>query len=229
MFLPCGRLPEGKSYVFFCRGNLRKEMIWKDILTGWWLPFFIFPYDLGISSSQLTKSYFSEGWQKTTNQLMTSPIWHPPWGHPLKRFFWLKWKRAMNMSEQSHIDDCRWFFHVIIFDPNVCWESQLLTMSIDVFTMIVIRKKDRKSDSSLFSSGFTISDDEWLLDMVLPLRPNTSSCPRFSAVIFVCAENEVNMGVFFASWLTSCHAQHRDLCESLTHHHHHHHHHHHQP
>ena len=27
-----------------------------------WLPFFIFPLILGISSSQLTKSYFSEGW-----------------------------------------------------------------------------------------------------------------------------------------------------------------------
>ena len=33
-----------------------------------WLPFFIFPLILGISSSQLTKSYFSEGWRKTTNQ-----------------------------------------------------------------------------------------------------------------------------------------------------------------
>ena len=28
------------------------------------------------------------------------------------------------------------------------------------------------------------------------LRPNTSSCPRFSAVIRVCAENEVTMEVF---------------------------------
>ena len=27
------------------------------------------------------------------------------------------------------------------------------------------------------------------------IRPNTSSCPRFSAVIFVCAENVVKMGV----------------------------------
>ena len=27
-----------------------------------WLPFFIFPYRKGISSSQLTNSYFSEGW-----------------------------------------------------------------------------------------------------------------------------------------------------------------------
>ena len=28
------------------------------------------------------------------------------------------------------------------------------------------------------------------------LRPNTSSCPRFSVVIFVCAENMVEMVVF---------------------------------
>ena len=29
------------------------------------------------------------------------------------------------------------------------------------------------------------------------LRPNTSSCPRFSAVIFVCAENVVKIDFFF--------------------------------
>ena len=33
-----------------------------------WLPCFIFPEILGISSSQLTKSYFSEGWPWPTNQ-----------------------------------------------------------------------------------------------------------------------------------------------------------------
>ena len=36
---------------------------------GWWFgTFFIFPLILGISSSQLTKSYFSEGWPWPTNQ-----------------------------------------------------------------------------------------------------------------------------------------------------------------
>ena len=34
-----------------------------------WLPFSIFPEILGMSSSQLTNSYFSEGWRKTTNQM----------------------------------------------------------------------------------------------------------------------------------------------------------------
>ena len=38
---------------------------------------------------------------------------------------------------------------------------------------------------------------------ILQLRPNTASCPHFSAVIFVCAENMVKI-VVFASWLTSC-------------------------
>jgi len=32
------------------------------IVSGWWFGTFLFPYILGISSSQLTKSYFSEGW-----------------------------------------------------------------------------------------------------------------------------------------------------------------------
>ena len=34
-----------------------------------WLPFLIFPLILGISSSQLTHSYFSEGWPWPTNQI----------------------------------------------------------------------------------------------------------------------------------------------------------------
>ena len=41
----------------------------------------------------------------------------------------------------------------------------------------------------------------------------------------VCAENVVTMS-FFCIVAVYRHAQHRDLCESLTHHHHHHHHHH---
>ena len=47
-------------------------------MTGWWFGchqiWHIFPEILRISSSQLTNSYFSEGWPKTTNQMM---IWGP--------------------------------------------------------------------------------------------------------------------------------------------------------
>ena len=43
----------------------------EDSQAGWWFGChqFYFPINIGfLSSSQLTKSYFSEGWRKTTNQ-----------------------------------------------------------------------------------------------------------------------------------------------------------------
>ena len=45
------------------------------ITRGYWLVVFLehdwilFPFQLGMSSSQVTNSYFSEGWRKTTNQV----------------------------------------------------------------------------------------------------------------------------------------------------------------
>ena len=55
-----------------------------------WLPVFIFPLILGISSSQLTNSYFSEGFNPTTNQIHLNGIFHAIntykptkfWGYP---------------------------------------------------------------------------------------------------------------------------------------------------
>ena len=39
-------------------------------LSGWWFgTWLLFFHTYGMSSSQLTNSYFSEGWRKTTNQL----------------------------------------------------------------------------------------------------------------------------------------------------------------
>ena len=41
--------------------------------TGWWFgTWLLFSHILGMSSSQLTNSYCSEGWRKTTNQLIIS-------------------------------------------------------------------------------------------------------------------------------------------------------------
>ena len=53
-----------------------------------WLPFFIFPLILGMSSSQLTYSYFSEGWRKTTNQINNPQVITIPWWfkHPHGRY-----------------------------------------------------------------------------------------------------------------------------------------------
>ena len=65
----------------FGKGNLRPGSVWYyhperyealyQIKTGWWFGCheFYFPIWLGfLSSSQLTKSYFSEGWPWPTNQ-----------------------------------------------------------------------------------------------------------------------------------------------------------------
>ena len=54
--------------------TLRQQngLLWQrySTKTGWWFGcHFSFSHILGISSSQLTNSYFSEGWLKTTNQL----------------------------------------------------------------------------------------------------------------------------------------------------------------
>ena len=49
-----------------------------DWLVVWW-PFLAFsPLILGMSSSQLTDSYFSEGFTPTTNQVMMGDV-PPPW------------------------------------------------------------------------------------------------------------------------------------------------------
>ena len=49
---------------------IMKGFIWLVV----WLPFFIFPEIWGISSSQLTNSYFSEGWPWPTKQLCTNQL-----------------------------------------------------------------------------------------------------------------------------------------------------------
>ena len=70
-FFVCDSLHQRKSSrkpwpsVFFL-----VHIIWLVV----WLPFSAFSHILGISSSQLTNSYFSEGWPKTTNQ-----SWNCPW------------------------------------------------------------------------------------------------------------------------------------------------------
>ena len=46
-------------------GQLSFKHIWLVV----WLPFLAFSHILGMSSSQLTKSYFSEGWPWPTNQI----------------------------------------------------------------------------------------------------------------------------------------------------------------
>ena len=58
------------------RGMEMLKLLWFKLDTCYkWLvvtgchEFGIFPFILGMSSSQLTNSYFSEGWRKTTNQL----------------------------------------------------------------------------------------------------------------------------------------------------------------
>ena len=52
---------------------------WSQIYVNWlvvWLPFFIFPYIGFLSSSQLTKSYFSEGWP---NHQPVNLLWSLRW------------------------------------------------------------------------------------------------------------------------------------------------------
>ena len=54
------------SNLIHCHND---HILYYNILqTDWWFgTFFYFSIQLGMSSSQLTNSYFSEGWRKTTN------------------------------------------------------------------------------------------------------------------------------------------------------------------
>ena len=47
-----------------------------------------------------------------------------------------------------------------------------------------------------FADGLILNSTSILWVLKVKVRVNTSSCPRLSAAIFVCAENVVNMGVF---------------------------------
>jgi len=65
-----------KKEEYLLTGVCRSEAIWT--YTGWWfgtMDFYDFPYDfsiqLGMSSSQLTSSYFSEGFKPPTSILHT--------------------------------------------------------------------------------------------------------------------------------------------------------------
>ena len=69
-------------YRASCRMYLFNVLLWKIamLMNGWWFGCheFYFPIYIGLlSSSQLTKSYFSEGWPKTTNQEWLS-VGSPP-------------------------------------------------------------------------------------------------------------------------------------------------------
>ena len=60
-----------KSNVLQLRPNKKAVDQLQMITTGWWFGCHLdfFPINIGLRlSSQLTKSYFSEGWRKTTNQ-----------------------------------------------------------------------------------------------------------------------------------------------------------------
>ena len=67
---------------FFCVATTNRFQVWgvksKSYLVGGLVAIFgIFPLLLGISSSQLTNSYFSEGWPWPTNQIQS--LLHPSW------------------------------------------------------------------------------------------------------------------------------------------------------
>ena len=58
-----GRDPVGGVPTKMCCCHRNDPQVRRNAISGWWFgTCFIFPLILGISSSQLTNSYFSEGW-----------------------------------------------------------------------------------------------------------------------------------------------------------------------